>query len=392
MSRGLMTAPSSSVSRYHALDALRAAMMFLGIYLHAAVAYSPIGGWPIKPQQLTSVFDYSIVWIHVFRMPVFYVMAGFFAALLWERYGVRRTAANRFWRIVVPFVVGWIIIYPITMFLTVYFRSDFQQSWDFIRSGRFLAHAHPLHLWFLEYLIVLYALAGVAVAAVRFLMPDRLKSLLVRSFRSAVQSVWAPLPFAVLSFLALLPMKYAGLDDPPSFVPAIHIVVAYALPFAFGWMLFASADLLEILRRRAWLYIAVGGAASIVYLTVLFSTVDRGWPFYATRFANALAMWGLILGVTGLFLRYLSGHSAFRRYLCDSSYFLYIAHFPVILAFQVILKDVPLSPVAKMPLVLIGTVAVLLPLYRYAVRPTFVGAVLNGRRYPGELVPAVAAS
>ena len=223
-------------------------------------------------------------------------------------------------------------------------------------------------------------------------MPDRLKSLLVRSFRSAVQSVWAPLPFAVLSFLALLPMKYAGLDDPPSFVPAIHIVVAYALPFAFGWMLFASADLLEILRRRAWLYIAVGGAASIVYLTVLFSTVDRGWPFYATRFANALAMWGLILGVTGLFLRYLSGHSAFRRYLCDSSYFLYIAHFPVILAFQVILKDVPLSPVAKMPLVLIGTVAVLLPLYRYAVRPTFVGAVLNGRRYPGELVPAVAAS
>ena len=27
--------------RYHALDALRAAMMFLGIYLHAVVAYSP---------------------------------------------------------------------------------------------------------------------------------------------------------------------------------------------------------------------------------------------------------------------------------------------------------------------------------------------------------------
>jgi len=26
-------------SRYHALDALRAAMMFLGIYLHAAAAY-----------------------------------------------------------------------------------------------------------------------------------------------------------------------------------------------------------------------------------------------------------------------------------------------------------------------------------------------------------------
>jgi glucan biosynthesis protein C len=123
----MMTTPSSPVSRYHALDALRAAMMFLGIYLHAAVAYSPIGGWPIKPPQLTSVFDYSIVWIHVFRMPVFYVMAGFFAALLFERYGLRRASANRFWRIVVPFVVGWIIIYPITMFLTVYFSRIFKR-------------------------------------------------------------------------------------------------------------------------------------------------------------------------------------------------------------------------------------------------------------------------
>jgi glucans biosynthesis protein C len=30
--------------RFHALDSLRAAMMFLGIYLHAVVAYSPNGG------------------------------------------------------------------------------------------------------------------------------------------------------------------------------------------------------------------------------------------------------------------------------------------------------------------------------------------------------------
>src|SRR4051794_27500193 len=94
-------ASATAPSRYHALDALRAAMMFLGIYLHAAVAYSPIGGWPIKPRQLTTSLDYSIILIHIFRMPVFYVMAGFFAALLLARYGTRRAAVNRFWRIVV---------------------------------------------------------------------------------------------------------------------------------------------------------------------------------------------------------------------------------------------------------------------------------------------------
>jgi acyltransferase-like protein len=107
----------TTVSRYHALDALRAAMMFLGIYLHAVVAYSPLGLWPYKPLLVTSALDYTASAIHVFRMPVFYVMAGFFSALLLQRYGVQRAMTNRFWRIVVPFAVGWMVIFPLVMFL-----------------------------------------------------------------------------------------------------------------------------------------------------------------------------------------------------------------------------------------------------------------------------------
>jgi peptidoglycan/LPS O-acetylase OafA/YrhL len=387
-----MIVQPAPVSRYHALDALRAAMMFLGIYLHAVAAYSPHGGWPYKQAELTASLDYSMVLIHVFRMPVFYVMAGFFAALLLQRYGFRRAANNRFWRIVVPFVVGWIIVYPLVMFLASLGRRGLDRALDFILSGQFLAYAHPLHLWFLEYLIVFYLLAVVAIGGVRLALPQNVRTLLLRFFRSAVQSPWAPLFFAVPSFFAVLPMKYAGLDDTPSFVPAPHIVIAYAIPFFFGWLLFTNADLLDTLRRRAWLYTVVAAVASIANLVLIYSFVDRDTPFYASRIAHALAMWCFIFGITGLFLRYLGGHSPLRRYLCDSSYFLYIVHLPVIIAFQLLLRDVPLPPLAKIPLVLVATIAVLLPLYRYAVRPTFVGAVLNGRRYPGAFMPPVAAA
>lgn len=386
-----MAIPAAPASRYHALDALRAAMMFLGIYLHAAVAYSPIGGWVFKQPPLTSTLDYSIILIHVFRMPVFYVMAGFFAALLLERYGPRRAIANRFWRIAVPFVVGWIVIYPLAMFMGALGRRGLDDALGFISSGRFLDHAHPLHLWFLEYLIVLYGLAAVVVVILPRVMPTDMRTKLRGLFRSVVQSVWAPLPLGVLSFLALLPMTHAGLDDPPGFVPAARIVVAYAIPFGFGWLLFANADLLDILRRRGWLYTAIAAPMCILYLGLLFSFADRGVAFYAMRAALALAMWCLILGIAGLFLRYLSGHSPLGRYLCDSSYFLYIAHLPVIMLFQLILLGVPLPPLAKIVLALAGTIAVLLPLYHYAVRPTVIGAVLNGRKYPGTFAPAAAA-
>jgi glucans biosynthesis protein C len=379
-----------AASRYHALDALRAAMMFLGIYLHAVVAYSPNGGWLFKPPQLTTTLDLSMILIHIFRMPVFYVMAGFFAALLLQRYGSRRAIANRFWRIAVPFVVGWIVIYPLAMFLAAFARRGLDPAIDFILSGRFLDHAHPLHLWFLEYLIVLYVLAAIVVVALPRVVPSAMRAALLGFFRSVVRSVWAPLPLGLLSFLALLAMPHPWLDDPPGFVPAVHLVIAYGIPFGFGWLLFANADLLDVLRGRGWLYMAVAVAACIAYLALLFSFADRGMAFYALRAAHALAMWCLILGITGLFLRHLSGHSALRRYLCDSSYFLYIAHLPVIMLFQLILLDVPLPPLAKIVLVLAATIAVLLPLYRYGVRPTFIGAVLNGRKYPGALAPAVA--
>ena len=54
-----------------------------------------------------------------------------------------------------------------------------------------------------------------AVAQTPYTIPVKI---LADDKEPTVQSVWAPLPFAVLSFLALLPMKYAGLADPPPFV------------------------------------------------------------------------------------------------------------------------------------------------------------------------------
>jgi glucan biosynthesis protein C len=381
---------STAASRYHALDALRAAMMFLGIYLHAVVAYSPNGGWLFKPPQLTTTLDWSMIVIHIFRMPVFYVMAGFFSALLLQRYGSKRAIANRFWRIAVPFVAGWIVIYPVAMFLAACGRRGLDPAVDFILSGRFLDYAHPLHLWFLEYLIVFYVVAAIVVVSLPLVVPPGMRERLLGLFRSVVRSVWAPLPLGVLSFLALLPMPHAWLDDPPGFVPSVRLVVAYGIPFGFGWLLFASADMLDVLRERGWLYMAAAVAACIAYIALLYSFADRGMAFYAMRAMHAFAMWCLILGTTGLFLRYLSGHSALRRYLCDSSYFLYIAHLPVIMLFQLILLDVPLPPLAKIVLVLAATIAVLLPLYHYGVRSTFIGVVLNGRKYPGALAPATA--
>ena len=71
--------------RYYGLDALRGAMMLLGIVLHSAAFYIaappphvPIVTDPNKSLVMDALFEF----IHAFRMPVFFVLAGFFTALL----------------------------------------------------------------------------------------------------------------------------------------------------------------------------------------------------------------------------------------------------------------------------------------------------------------------
>ena len=67
--------------------------------------------------------------------------------------------------------------------------------------------------------------------------------------------------------------------------------------------------------------------------------------------------------------------------------FIYLAHLPVILLLQLVTFNVPLPALIMAPVVLIVTTLVLLPIYAYAVRPTFLGALLNGRRYPPAIRP-----
>ncbi len=322
-------------------------------------------------------------------MPIFYAMAGFFTALLLARYGMRRAAWNRFMRIVVPFVVGWIIVWPITMLLAGIGYVGLERTLRGFATGYIFRFASPMHLWFLEYLIVLYALAAILVAAVPLVLSPRARQIGLQAFRSVVQSPWAPLVLAVPSFAAQLLMPNPWIEDPPGFIPVFRIVAVYAVPFAFGWLLFLNSELLDVLIRRAWLYAVLAVVASVAYRYSYDLPLSREVRFYVIRAAHSLDMWLLILGVAGLFLRYLADHSAYRRYLCDSSYFLYIAHVPVILAFQLVLEPVPVPPVVKIFITLVGTIVLLMPVYRYLVRPTFIGAVLSGRRYSSTIGPSV---
>ena len=120
----MSTTGGAQVRRYHGLDGLRGFAMLLGIVLHAAVPYfSRLYEfefiWPADDDQsvlLALVFDF----IHSWRMPVFFLLAGFFAHLVLDRRSTSMFVLDRLKRVALPLAlfgaVMAVIIPPIWVY------------------------------------------------------------------------------------------------------------------------------------------------------------------------------------------------------------------------------------------------------------------------------------
>jgi glucans biosynthesis protein C len=364
--------------RYHALDSMRAVMMLLGIYLHVVVGYSGDGSWPYIDPHPTALLNFTLGLIHAFRMPAFYVMAGFFGALLWNRRGPAAFAANRARRILLPFVIFWSLLFPIMAIIVISLERGTNMVVPVFFSGELWKRLHPLHLWFLEYLLLLYAFGALVAWSSRW-YPACLMDRIHAAYRWALQRSYAPALFALLSWLPLAGMG-GNLKDCDGFTPELPILLAYIPPFAFGWLLYHNRDLLDRFRRHVWTYLALS-----VLVFLLWGLVRGGSHLYLKAAGNVLFCWLNIFLITGLFLKYCSRPSPRWRYMSDASYWLFIMHMPVVVGLQVALLPVPLPALAKVPIALSISVVILTVSYDLMVRPTAIGALLNGRRYPRSL-------
>ena len=99
--------------RRHDLDALRAFAMLLGIALHASISFFPVT-WPVQDRNQNDLFGVMFLIIHGFRMPLFFVMSGFFTAMLWRKRGLSALFKHRFRRIGIPLLLSMVTILPLT--------------------------------------------------------------------------------------------------------------------------------------------------------------------------------------------------------------------------------------------------------------------------------------
>lgn len=390
-----MTA-APDTDRLHALDALRGLALTLGVFFHAAMSYLP--GWDMwivnDPQNSQTL---GVVWfvLHIFRMSLFFLLAGFFGRLLFHRRGLVGFARDRGRRIALPFAIFWPLCLASIIALVVW-------AWYATHPGETPPPpprppqefgAFPLtHLWFLYVLMWLYVLAVAGRQVIAAIDRDGRGREGVDRAVGALTTHWI-LPFVlVLPFLAS--MRFVGERWFPYFgIPTAdsnlivnpQALAAYGTAFVFGWLLHRRQDLLKIFARRWFGHLALAITLTATCLWLLGDTpitepAAPGPKTTAFIVAYALAIWNWSLGLIGVAMRLWSKASAARRYLADASYWIYIAHLPVVVALQVVFATVAWPWFVEYPLIVGVAFPILLASYHGLVRYSWLGAILNGRR------------
>ena len=365
--------------------------MLLGLVIHSGTSYTatPLGGaWPYSDPERSTIFDVVVFFIHLFRMPVFFVVAGFFAAFLYSRDGGARFAANRAKRVVLPLALFWIPVYPLVSagFVFANGRAGGAVDWTPIASGSFLQHPSLIHFWFLWDLAIFYA-AALVLVPLAGRAPESWRRRVDTWFGRVATSGWGALGLACVSTVTLLPMDIPGLETSTEFLPPARVLLAYGVFFTFGWLLFRRRDVIEPFGLGWKMPLTAGVIASTAYLTVTVARpIADPRAFHVVGVALAgLSMWMLVFGILGAFVSLMDHQRAWVRYLSDAAYWMYLVHLPVTIWMPGALATTGLPASIKFALVLMTTTVITTATYHLFVRASAIGALLNGRRYPRSL-------
>ena len=400
-----MTTDIDRPERLHGLDALRAGALLLGILLHSTLSFFPQQIWIVADDSKSIGAAGLFFAIHLFRMTAFFLIAGLFAHMMLARRGWFSFARDRVMRITAPLATFW---FPVMVGIVG------ALIWTSHMNGLIVPGAPPpppptydwtnfplTHLWFLYLLTLFYA--AVLILRAPFAMLDRNGGWgrFVDKAAGVLIGPWTPAllaaPLAVAMYFDPKWIAFFAVPTPDAgLVPNTTALVGFGLAFGFGFLIDRRRDLLDEIAvwSPLFLAVAVGTGIAAYYLAggpVIEPMAEPTADELVAAWVTALAVYSSAFAAMGLCLRFMSGHSAIRRYLADASYWVYILHLPLVMLAQVWVQDWAGPWWLKLGGVSLGVFAVCLITYELLIRHTFMGKWLNGRRVPWRRSPQVTA-
>ncbi|XZE53713.1 acyltransferase family protein [Planctomycetaceae bacterium SH139] len=329
-------------------DLLRIGAAIGVVVLHAAVPYlqTPMPGlvWPVTdmPSRLVNWLGWSI---ELVVMPIFLLLAGYFAAGQLTRLGVEGFVSNRFARLVLPLLLVGPLILTVDLYIWLCgWLVEGQVTPRKIRSLKFTDGSDKNlwglgHLWFLQY--VFFYCLGLAI-----LNPA------LRYFADHQRKHWLLFGGLIISgglTLLLRPEVVFGFQH--AFLP-VPSKWYFSATFFFGGALLAiSPAILEWLQIHTARVLLVGMTATLLGVQAGNNLIQQIASAGQENFAEVswtsrlvvaslavTAGWLVSLGLFSLALRYDWKSGPRLSYLAAASFWIYLIHHPLVAITHISLK------------------------------------------------------
>ena len=283
--------------RYHGLDALRCFAMTMGLVMHAPLVFELpdiVGAENVGVDS--ELVGGLLLWIHLWRMPTFFILSGFFAQMVLEGKGARHFLTQRLLRIFIP------------MLLT---SLTLSYIWD-------LHWQQLYHLWFLYYLLIISLMATVLFmmfSKVQYLIHNKGKTYSAICVSLLVALALLTTGAREQGMEAVIPELYSDIE----LIPLLY----YAAWFALGQLLFKQKLLIQLnLSTKHLLVLTALGV--FLYCALWYWAESGGMLFISALSLLTSLCW--IAALMGGFLSVITSQSKFLSFVLELAYPVYLIH------------------------------------------------------------------
>ena len=373
----------STPVRLYYLDVVRAGLMLLGVPYHTARAYSD-EGWPVKSpdrSDLLMILDHGI---HLFRLPSFFIIAGYFAALLLSRRSPSTWLKSRLCRLGIPLIAASCLLNPLEpVFHHIALIVSSKESLTvashaiFRKASIFYPRVH--HLWFL--IVLIYY--SVAAAAIVKLTPTKWKW----SYLDFVERTRAPWLLIIVSccligFYQMLTyslLLHIGRIVGSKFeVFKIELGIFYTPYFIFGFILARLPAANEIFLRLHPL-ILISAVASLSFALTLYDTDALGLQTKAiAQLFSAVPALLVAQALLSLAKRYSDKPMRGVDALVGASFVIYLFHQPLVIFFNELFLMVDAPVLLEFAVTTLSVTAISYAIWLIVRRSKVLNVLFNG--------------
>jgi peptidoglycan/LPS O-acetylase OafA/YrhL len=323
--------------RRYDLDWLRLIAIVILLFFHTGMWFNN-WGWHVKNNELSRWFEFWMVWLHPWRMPLLLFISGAGTYMALGKRTRKQYVGERFRRLFIPLLFGMFVVVPPQIYYEHIDKYD--SYWDFFKTvfefkpypgGSFSWH----HLWFVLYLL-LYSL--ILLPFLSFIRSERSAGFKLKARKwlsSALGALLIPSGFIFLTQLALRPYFPDELHN----LTDVAYFVFYGCFFLFGVLFYSDLELWQSIEKNRK-KLLIGAMLILIPFYGVFlhwhKIIDIGITDGDTLdlifdISSIFLSWFTLITVIGFGQHYLNKSNPILPYTNEGLYPFYILHQTVII-------------------------------------------------------------